>query len=148
MTDSGSPIISFYPEAFELDMNGKKADWEAIIKIPFIDEKRLLKAISDRAHLLSPEERLRNSFGPPHAFIYRDKDVSCYPSSLPGVFPDIATCWCQMNVFVFPTCGDARSLTSPCLGSKDLPGFPTLKSIPFKSSLEMHGVNIHGQPSK
>lgn len=45
MYDSNSPILDFYPLEFEQDLNGKKAEWEAIVKIPFIDEKRLLKAM-------------------------------------------------------------------------------------------------------
>lgn len=46
MTDPGSPIIDFYPTNYELDLNGKKNDWEAIVKIPFIDENRLLEALN------------------------------------------------------------------------------------------------------
>lgn len=45
MTDVGSPIIDFYPKDFESDLNGKKNDWEAVVLIPFIDEKRLLAAL-------------------------------------------------------------------------------------------------------
>lgn len=45
MTDPNSPILDFYPREFEQDLNGKKADWEAIVKIPFIDQGRLLKAM-------------------------------------------------------------------------------------------------------
>ncbi len=46
MTDSNSPILDFYPTEFEQDLNGKKQDWEAVVKIPFIDEVRLLKAMA------------------------------------------------------------------------------------------------------
>lgn len=43
-----SPIADFYPRDFELDMNGKKQDWEAIVKIPFIDQDRLLNAMKSK----------------------------------------------------------------------------------------------------
>ena len=46
MIDLDSPIIDFYPQKFELDTAGKKSPWEAIVKIPFIDETRLVKALN------------------------------------------------------------------------------------------------------
>lgn len=48
MYEETSPIIDFYPRNFELDMNGKKQDWEAVVKIPFIDQNRLLKAMAGK----------------------------------------------------------------------------------------------------
>ena len=46
MYEETSPILDFYPKDFELDMNGKKQDWEAVVKIPFIDQQRLLRAMA------------------------------------------------------------------------------------------------------
>ena len=48
MYDVNSPILDFYPTDFEQDLNGKKQEWEAVVKIPFIDENRLLKAMAGK----------------------------------------------------------------------------------------------------
>ena len=65
MTDATSPIVDFYPRDFELDMNGKKMEWEAVVKIPFIDEKRLLDAMAPKNLLLSDDEKARNDCSTP-----------------------------------------------------------------------------------
>jgi 5'-3' exoribonuclease 2 len=63
MTSPTSPIIDFYPEDFELDQNGKKQSWHAIVLLPFIDEGRLLEAVAPVHRALSEKERHRNSTG-------------------------------------------------------------------------------------
>lgn len=45
MYDPSSPILHYYPVDFEQDLNGKKHGWEAVMKIPFVDEKRLIQAM-------------------------------------------------------------------------------------------------------
>jgi Xrn1 helical domain len=51
MWDPNSPILDFYPQEFEQDLNGKKQEWEAVVKIPFIDEKRLLRAMQGECYV-------------------------------------------------------------------------------------------------
>lgn len=63
MTDEDSEIKEFYPEDFEVDLNGKKFAWQGVALLPFIDEKRLLKAMHEKYPLLSDDENRRNAFG-------------------------------------------------------------------------------------
>ncbi|KIW46953.1 uncharacterized protein PV06_02571 [Exophiala oligosperma] len=63
MTDEDSDIVDFYPEEFDLDLNGKKQSWKAIVLLPFIDEKRLLNAMATKYPLLTEDERIRNELG-------------------------------------------------------------------------------------
>ncbi|KAI9825759.1 MAG: 5'-3' exoribonuclease 2 [Sarea resinae] len=63
MTDEDSDIIDFYPEEFPVDLNGKKFAWQGVALLPFIDEKRLLKAMATKYPLLSAEDAARNAMG-------------------------------------------------------------------------------------
>lgn len=152
MTNPKSPIIDFYPRDFELDKNGKKQDWEAVVKIPFIDEKRLLTAMATVEHLLTPEEKARNSFGVSLKFSYDPELEFEYPSSYIGVFPSLPKCKCQVNVFDLPTLEGLEIIVGLCdgvkLGTRALAGFPSLKTIPHTAKLEFHGVNVFQMDSR
>lgn len=152
MTSPESPIVDFYPRNFELDMNGKKMEWEAVVKIPFIDEKRLLDAIKPRQRLLSPEEKARNEFGVSLKFTFSPDVNFIYPSSLPGVFPDLPNCHCIENVFDLPTMDGLEPYSGLMggvqLGEAALAGFPSLKTLPYVGQLGFHGVCVFQQESR
>ncbi|KAI9835377.1 MAG: 5'-3' exoribonuclease 2 [Thelocarpon superellum] len=63
MTSEDSEIIDFYPDDFPIDLNGKKFAWQGVALLPFIDEKRLLKAMHEKYPHLSAEDAARNEVG-------------------------------------------------------------------------------------
>ncbi|KNE61402.1 hypothetical protein AMAG_06232 [Allomyces macrogynus ATCC 38327] len=145
MLSPNSPIIDFYPTEFEMDLNGKKNDWEAVVKIPFIDQDRLLAAIESKAHELTREENERNSFRPATLFTFSET-AHDYPSSLPGVFPPLPACKCQDEPFIPPhVAAFKRGL---CEGLKQMAGFPTFSVLPYHSTIGVHGVHVFESDSR
>lgn len=152
MVNPNSPIIDFYPRDFQLDMNGKKMDWEAVVKIPFIEEDRLLTAMATKEDGLTDDEKNRNSFGVSLKFTYSDEVDFIFPSSLPGIFPDLPHCRCVENIFELPTMEGLEVhvglMDGAKLGVDSLAGFPTLKTLPFHGNLQHAGVNVFQQDSR
>ncbi|KAI6855584.1 hypothetical protein KC334_g22350, partial [Hortaea werneckii] len=133
-------------------MNGKKQEWEAVVKIPFIDEKRLLGAMATRDHLLSPDQKRRNEFGVSLKFAYAQEVDYTYPSSLPGIFPDLEHCRCVENIFELPTMEGldvyVGLVDGVKLGEAALAGFPSLRTLPHSGQLGFHGVSVFQQESR
>jgi len=152
MTSQSSEIIDFYPREFELDKAGKKQDWEAVVKIPFIDEKRLLSAMATKEQNLTEEEKARNSFGVTLKFSHDPAMDFEYPSSYVGIFPPIQHCSCVVNIFELPTIEGLEILVGLCdgakLGKDALAGFPSLRTIPHTAQLGFHGVNVFQMDSR
>ncbi|XP_018324321.1 5'-3' exoribonuclease 2 homolog isoform X2 [Agrilus planipennis] len=69
MTDPDSPIIDFYPEDFKIDLNGKKFAWQGVALLPFVDEKRLFKALEPYYSKLTHEEIRRNIRGDDRLYV-------------------------------------------------------------------------------
>ncbi|KAJ3174230.1 hypothetical protein HDU88_000198 [Geranomyces variabilis] len=151
MTDLTSPIIDFYPVVFELDANGKKADWEAVVKIPFIDEKRLLQALKSRENQLTKEEKSRNTHGQSFIFKLNADAPHTFASTLPGAFPDLVNCICDMKGYELPRLGPSGFRKGLCVGAKLgielLPGFPSMKTLAHTATLGFHGVTVFNMES-
>ncbi|KAJ6627544.1 XRN 5'-3' exonuclease N-terminus-domain-containing protein [Mycena sp. CBHHK59/15] len=49
--------VDFYPEEFEVDMNGKKMAWQGVALLSFIDQDMLLGAMAKPLDFLPPDER-------------------------------------------------------------------------------------------
>jgi 5'-3' exoribonuclease 2 len=80
-----SPIIDFYPENFEIDMEGKKFAWQGIPLLPFINEELLLKTIRSSTvnEKFNDDEKYRNRRGHDIIFVRNDHpSISKYFQSL------------------------------------------------------------------
>ena len=65
-----SEIIEYYPVNFKTDLKGKQQEWGAVVLIPFIDEQKLLAAISPLYSRLTEEELNCNKHGPCLLYTY------------------------------------------------------------------------------
>ncbi|GAB1226003.1 hypothetical protein ENUP19_0273G0012 [Entamoeba nuttalli] len=73
MKSKGSPISDFYPDTFELDFNGEKVDYKAIVVLTFIDQEKLLRYVEPIEMGLTGELRQRNRrYGDSYIFIGKD----------------------------------------------------------------------------
>ncbi len=63
MTSAQSPIADFYPTKIEIDMDGvsHNLEWAGVVKLPFVDENRLLAVRTPTANCDGPEKELVNS---------------------------------------------------------------------------------------
>ena len=120
-------------------MEGKRAEWEGVVKIPFIDEARLLAASATvRAEQLTADERRRNSHGDVLVFQHvpgRHEAEHCettMPRWSPSVHHAHSSC---RHVPPPPPLPPAQLGFRPALvkgtltGKKGPPGFPTLRTM-------------------
>ncbi|KAG5513744.1 hypothetical protein PMAC_000782 [Pneumocystis sp. 'macacae'] len=152
MVNETSPIRGFYPEDFELDMNDKKASWEAIAKIPFINEELLLSVIKTREPLLTDEEKNRNTFGHNIKYTY-DENLDYIYMPFTDVFPLIPHCHCKAEIYKYPEIlGVEQFVYGLCkgvnLGNTSPAGFPTLSTLPHTNHMDYQGVNVFKSESK
>ncbi|XP_033150232.1 5'-3' exoribonuclease 1 [Drosophila busckii] len=151
MLNAQSPLAEFYPQDFESDLNGKKHDWEAVVLIPFIDERRLLDAMKTCETLLSSAERARNRHGPMFQYDYSALSQGSLPALAPlkalqHVFCTEMERWAKEIALNLPfsVCMELPNAARHVF----FPGFPTMKHLAFDYELRHGRIRVFEQPSR
>uniref|UniRef100_A0A8D2LDH2 5'-3' exoribonuclease 1 n=1 Tax=Varanus komodoensis TaxID=61221 RepID=A0A8D2LDH2_VARKO len=148
MTSEDSPIIEYYPVEFKTDLNGKQQEWEAVVLIPFIEEKRLLEAMESCNKLLTEEEKQRNRHSECFMYLY-DRDTEFkYLSPWPEKFPSVERCHVRhkaMSLDAWHVDIAHNKITEVDLQRLYFCGFPTLKHINHKAAFLEHTQSSHGE---
>ncbi|XP_067134846.1 5'-3' exoribonuclease 1 isoform X2 [Centruroides vittatus] len=146
MTDSDSPLKSFYPENFKTDLNGKSQDWEAVVLIPFINEKLLLENTENADKLLSKEEKNRNKHGPHLLYTYSERSQGLYKSPQPDMFSDVVNHSHCMEIdgnhFRLPVEKIKKGLLANTNKDVYTLGFPTFKHIKHTAELKNERIKV------
>uniref|UniRef100_A0A672LHX9 5'-3' exoribonuclease 1 n=1 Tax=Sinocyclocheilus grahami TaxID=75366 RepID=A0A672LHX9_SINGR len=150
MTSPGSPIVEYYPQDFKTDLNGKQQEWEAVVLIPFIDEKCLLAAMEPYTLKLTPPEKARNRHTECAVYCFDKELDNVYNSPLPQLFPNIVHCHVRQT----PVPMDAWRVSLDHVvhkadrGALYFCGFPTLQHIRHKFYKKKTGVMVFQQSSR
>lgn len=152
-----SPIKHFYPETFEIDMEGKRNAWEGVNLLPFIDVALLKQAIAEYCPdtRLTAAERKRNRLQRLPLRIIRDMNaVETLQSTLPGAngFPDIPFCNTRVEEFALPEISvHDGQFQSRLVDGVILPlaGFPSLYTVQLEAvRIASVGLNCFGMSSR
>ena len=110
MVSPTSHIRNFYPEEFQIDIDGVRVPWGGVTIIPFVDEQLLVSTIDAviQAGGLNSAEKKRNSEGTAKLFSkYSPKKqnsssdvvITSVVSTMPSLVKDVATCKIQVQPF-------------------------------------------------
>ena len=144
MTVSTSPLKSYYPIEFELDQNGKKNPWEAVVIIPFINADILRDACNqiDQSKVLEIEKKRNNLHYHSTWYYHDEKYTSTLEATLPGI-PSLKDMHTQKKILQLPNFEIDFRLCDGVLMGSDAPScFPTLTTIPFSTVLKNVNVTL------
>ncbi|XP_029470943.1 5'-3' exoribonuclease 1 isoform X2 [Rhinatrema bivittatum] len=151
MTSEDSPILEYYPLEFKTDLNGKQQEWEAVVLIPFIDEKLLLQAMEPCNKHLTEEEKHRNRHSECLKYWYEKETEFTYHSPWPEKFSSVNRCHTRckaVSLDAWIVDITENKITKVDKTSLYFCGFPTLQHIKHKFYLKKAGVQVFHQSSR
>ncbi len=77
LLDETSSILDMYPESFEVELDGKRYEYQGHVKLPFINLNRLRVAYSTIRDQITEEENKRNMVGKTTKYYIENCKPSC-----------------------------------------------------------------------
>jgi len=84
-----SPIKRFYPGEFEIDVSGKRREWEGIVVLPMVDLVKIQEQYDRLSSQIDKREMRRNSPGNSYCYSFGDNTYNF--SSFYGNIEDCRT---------------------------------------------------------
>jgi 5'-3' exoribonuclease 1 len=88
LTDSKSPLKKQCPEQFEVDLRGKRKEWEGVVILPMVDFNLVRDCYLKLIGKVSPQDLKRNITGRSYKYEY----VSGLPRTFKSYYGDIENC--------------------------------------------------------
>lgn len=153
MTAEASPLISSYPPTFKIDQNGKKSPWEAVVLLPFIDERMLVATEIEycREDLLTREEKARNAVGKVLVHRFDPSVLDTFFSCNPEIgLSDVPRCQTRV-VELDPDFNPGTPFKAELIPgtASHIAGFPTLGALTISNVItDSYKINMFGSDSK
>lgn len=88
LTDKSSPLIKFCPEDFEIDLRGKRREWEGIVILPIMDFNIVRECYMNRLEQIDERDMKRNKLGRSFTYSYSPE----FPIVFRSYYGDINEC--------------------------------------------------------
>lgn len=141
--DSDSPLIDFFPKEVTVDLNEKIHDYEALILIPFVDEKLFLKAFHDNKHNLTPTETERNKYGHHISLMFTEAVEDSSHGNIE--YENVTTKKYAHDFFILPPEIIFKGLRKN-VDLNAVTGFPSLVGIDYKVKFENTRQGMYSYP--
>ena len=97
LTDDDSPLKKHCPEKIEIDLAGKRREWEGIVLLPMVEFELVRSCYFKKLDLVHPRELRRNVRGRSFVYVY-DKRISRPFKSFYGDIPNCCVRTIQLDL--------------------------------------------------
>lgn len=93
LLDEQSPVIQYYPKIFDIDLGGKRREWEGIVLLPMMDMTKLSSIYKSLVPMISKKDTRRNIKGKEYRYAFEKKKSY----SLSHKYGSIIKCFVSKN---------------------------------------------------